>query len=43
MLALRLNMACFAIRAIKPFMSLDAIKMIYYSYVYSILKYGIIF
>lgn len=43
MLALRLNKACFAIRAIKPFVSLDSIKMIYYSYVHSILKYGIIF
>jgi hypothetical protein len=41
-LSSRLNKACFAIRAIKPSMSLDSTKMIYYSCVHSILKYGII-
>jgi hypothetical protein len=30
-------------RAINPFMSLDVMKMVYHSYVHSILKYGIIF
>ena len=39
----KLNKACFAIRAIKPFMSLDVMKMIYYSYVHSVISYGIIF
>jgi hypothetical protein len=39
----KLNKACYAIRAIKPFMSLDAMKMIYYSYVQSVMSYGIIF
>ena len=43
LLSVRLSKACFAIRAIKPFMSLDTIKTIYHSYVHSILKYGIIF
>jgi hypothetical protein len=43
MLSLRLHKTCFAITAIKPLMSLDSIKMIYYSYVHSIPKYGIIF
>ena len=39
----KLNKACYAIRAIEPFMSLDAMKMIYYSYVQSVMSYGIIF
>jgi hypothetical protein len=39
----KLNKACYAIRAIKPFMSLDAMKMIYYSYVQSVMSYSIIF
>jgi hypothetical protein len=39
----KLNKACYAIRAIKPFMSQESMKMIYYSYVHSLLSYGIIF
>jgi len=39
----KLNMACFAVRSIKPFMSLEAIRLIYFSYFYSVLSYGIIF
>jgi hypothetical protein len=39
----KLNSACYAIRAKKPFMSLDVMKMIYYSYVHSVVSYGIIF
>ena len=39
----KLKKACYSIRAIKPFMSLDAMKMIYYSYVQSVTSYGIIF
>jgi len=39
----KLNKACYAIRAIKPFMSLDVMKMMYYSYVHSVISYGIIF
>jgi len=38
----KLNKACYAIRAIKPFMSLDVMKMIYYSYVQSVMFYSII-
>ena len=38
-----LNKACYAIRTIKPFMSLDVMKIIYYSYVHSVISYGIIF
>jgi hypothetical protein len=39
----KLNKACYAIRAIKPFMSLDALRMIYFSYVHSVITHGIIF
>jgi hypothetical protein len=38
----KLNKACYAIRAIKPFMYLDVMKIIYYSYVHSVISYGII-
>jgi hypothetical protein len=39
---LRLNSACYAIKVITPLMSEDTLKMIYYSYVHSIITYGII-
>jgi len=39
----RLNRECYAIRATRPFMSLDVIKMIHFSYVHSAVSYGIIF
>jgi hypothetical protein len=39
----KLNKACNAIRAIKPFMFLEVMKMIYYSYVHLVISYGIIF
>ena len=39
----KLSSATFAIRTVKPFLSLDSLKMIYYSYFQSILTYGIIF
>jgi hypothetical protein len=39
----KLNKACYAIKAIKPLMSLDVMKLIYYSYVHSVISYGIIF
>jgi hypothetical protein len=39
----KLNKACYVIRAIKPFMSLDVLKKIYFSYVHSVMSYGIIF
>jgi hypothetical protein len=38
----KLNKACYAIRA-KPFMSLDVLRMIYFSEVHSVRSYGIIF
>jgi len=39
----RLHRACYAIRSIKPFMSLDVLRSTYFSYVPSIISYGIIF
>jgi len=39
----RLNKACYAIRSIKPFMSLDVLRSTYFLYVHSIISYGIIF
>ena len=38
-----LNKACYAIRAIKPFISVDILSMICFSYVHSVMSYGIIF
>ena len=40
---IRLNKACYAIRSIKPFMSLTILKSTYYSYAHSIMSYGLIF
>lgn len=42
-LTTKLNKACFAIRAIPPFMTLRALKMVYFSYFHSVMSYGIIF
>ena len=39
----RLNKACYAIRSIKPFMSIDILRSTYSSYAHSIISYGIIF
>ena len=39
----KLCLACYAIRVITPLMTDDTLKMIYYSYVHSIITYGIIF
>ena len=39
----KLSSATFAIRTIKPFLSQDSLKMIFYSYFHSIMTYGIIF
>ena len=39
-ISLRLSSACYAIKVITPLMSEDTLKMIYYSYVHSIITYG---
>ena len=42
-LACKLNKSCYLIRSIKPFLSLEIIKMVYFLYVHSLLTHGIIF
>jgi len=42
-LTFKLNKACYAIRAIKPFMTLNVLRTIYFSYFHSVMSYGIIF
>jgi len=39
----KLNKACHAIRSIKPFLPVDIFRIIYFSYVHSLMSYGIIF
>jgi len=39
----KLNKACFAIRAMKPILTLKVLRMTYYSYFHSVMSYGIIF
>jgi len=41
--AIRHHMASYAIRAVKPYMSSDVLRTIYFSYVHSVISYGIIF
>jgi hypothetical protein len=36
----RLNKACYAIRSIKPVMSLNVLRSTYFSYAHSIMSYG---
>jgi hypothetical protein len=38
-----LSSASFAMRAVKPFLSQDSLRMVYYSYFHSIMTYGLIF
>ena len=37
----KLNQACYAIRAIKPLLSLHVLRTIYFAYFHSVMKYGI--
>jgi hypothetical protein len=39
----KLNSACYCIRAVKPFVSYNTLKIIYYSYFHSIMAYGLPF
>jgi len=43
MIISKLSVACVAVRAIKPFVMLDTIKIVYHSYYHSIINYKIIF
>ena len=39
----KLSSASFAMRLVKPFLSQDSLRMVYYSYFHSIMTYGLIF
>ena len=39
----KLSVACFVVRAIKPFATQDTLKMVYHFYFHSLINYGIIF
>jgi len=39
----KLNSACYAARSVYNFSNIVTIKMIYYAYFYSIMKYAIVF
>jgi hypothetical protein len=39
----RLNSACYCMRAVKPYVLQNTLKIIYYSYFHSIMTYGLIF
>jgi hypothetical protein len=40
MITPKLISACYAVRAIIPFVSQDILKMMYHSYFHSVMKYG---
>ena len=42
-IAPRVSSACFALRLLKPLLSWDTLRMVYFSYFHSIMTYGIIF
>ena len=39
----KLSSASFALKVVKPFLSLDSLKMVYYSYFHFVMTYGLIF
>ena len=39
----KLNKACYAITAFKPFMTLNVLRTVYFSYFHSLMSYGVIF
>jgi hypothetical protein len=39
----KLSSACYAIRAIKPYVNQETLLMVYHAYFHSIMNYGIIF
>jgi len=41
-IAHKLSSACYTMRSVKPFMSQDTLKMVYYAYFNSITNYGLI-
>jgi hypothetical protein len=39
----KLNKECYAIRSVKPLMSSEVLRMIYFAYVHSVILYGMVF
>ena len=39
----KLSSACYAMTSIKPYVSLHTLKMIYYSYLHSVMNHGLLF
>jgi hypothetical protein len=39
----KLNKACYMVRVLRPFLSLDSLKIIYNAYFHSVITYGLIF
>jgi len=39
----KLHKACFAIRSVRPYLSYEVVRMIYFPYFHSVMSYGIIF
>jgi hypothetical protein len=39
----KLSSDCFAVRAVKPFLSQESLRMVHFSYFHSIMTYGLVF
>jgi hypothetical protein len=39
----KLGSASYAVRSVKPFLTINTLKMIYYSYFHSVITYGLLF
>ena len=39
----KLSSTCYAVRSVKPFLAINTLKMIYYSYFHSVMTYGLLF
>jgi hypothetical protein len=39
----KLSSACYVIRTVRPYVSQNTLKIIYYSYFHSVMKYGLLF
>jgi len=38
----KLSSACYAVRSVKPFLTINTFKMIYYSYFHLVMTYGLL-
>ena len=39
----KLSSACYAMRSVKPYVTINTLKVIYYSYFHSVMSYGLLF